>query len=349
MSLIKKVFRGFLYLTYLIISAFIILEIIFRFTPTSDSLKVVPVNKDNQVRHYSPNRQIIWQTGSNFSHVVEKKVNNYGFLTDTDFFKEKKNKDIIATIIGDSFVEALQVSNSKSFHGLLQKERKDLLIYPIGISGSQLSTYLAFADFAYKEFNPDIFIFNINETDFDKSLLDFESQPGYHYFNNEGKLVLTNYNPGWLKKILRKSKFLRYLNLDLKLTEIYKKNYTEINQFTEIERRDFGLKVINFFLTGLHDKLKTKKIIFILNADIKSIYKNENEKNKLYTIWKNKLIEESRTYKNIKIIDLHQYFMDDWKLNKTKFDYEYDNHWNEYAHSKVSKILTPNLLWIDNY
>ena len=66
-----------------------------------------------------------------------------------------------ACIIGDSFVEATQVTNSDSFHGMLSSSFSNIDFYAVGLGGAQLSQYLAFSKFQMDNFKPDKFIFII--------------------------------------------------------------------------------------------------------------------------------------------------------------------------------------------
>ena len=78
-----------------------------------------------------------------------------------------QTKPIIA-VIGDSYVEALQVKNKDAFHAILDKGLSSHDVYPIGISGS-LSQYIAFSRYAAEQFSPKLFVFLIIENDFDES------------------------------------------------------------------------------------------------------------------------------------------------------------------------------------
>jgi len=49
-----------------------------------------------------------------------------------------------------------------------------------------------------------------------------------------------------------------------------------------------------------------------------------------------------------KIIDLHPIFLDNWKVNKQKFNFEYDYHWNELGHKVASHALLKKLIFSEN-
>ena len=97
-------------------------------------------------------------------------------MSDYDYHPASQDESPLLAIIGDSYVEAAQVANRKSMHGLLASRFDGKgRIYGLGYSGAPLSQYLAFADFARNEFKPDAMAFVIIGNDFDESLLKYKS------------------------------------------------------------------------------------------------------------------------------------------------------------------------------
>ena len=87
-------------------------------------------------------------------------------------------------------------------------------------SGAGLSQHLIWAQFK-TEFKSDFFIFVIIANDFMESLSKYGTSPGFHRFrfntDNNWKLELANYEPSFIRKILRKSKLAMYLITNLKI------------------------------------------------------------------------------------------------------------------------------------
>jgi len=360
MNLIKTIFRIGLYVTYLLISVVIILEIIFKILPTSGSLMIQPVNENNPVIHFKENRTITKQIGFNFAHVNKKKINNFGYATDRDFItknlqKNKKNK--IVAVIGDSFVEAVQVSNKDTFHALLDKSNENIDIYAIGVNGSPLSQYIAFYKYAEELFDPDIYIFTIVYNDFDQSWFKIKKAPGYHYFTDEDDLELANYKPSYFKDLARKSAFVRYIYLDLQISvqlnrfkKIFKKSEKEISS-TQINddynkmRKELGNKAADIFMGYIKDLSERKKVIIVLDGDRNSIYDGKlNRKiDSFFTLWVDRVIYHAKRIESLHLIDMHPIFLSDWQRKQRKFNWEYDGHWNERGHSVVSQALNEKL------
>ena len=192
MNWIRQISKIFGYVVFLAISVTILLEIIFRILPTSDSLLVKPVNNQNQIVRYTENRSVKKQIGFNFSHVNVRQINNYGSVSDKDFEKTASQNRPVVAVIGDSYVEALHVKNQDTFHFKIDNKLKKYDVYPIGISGSALSQYIAFAKFAKNEFDPEVYIFLIIENDFRESTYHAANSPGFNYFDKNGELKLLN-------------------------------------------------------------------------------------------------------------------------------------------------------------
>jgi hypothetical protein len=360
MSLIKNLFRWGLYLSYLILIVVVILEVIFRILPTSDSLMIQAVNENEPILHFKENRSITKQIGFNFTHVNKKKINNFGYATDTKFLtkelQENKKKKIVASI-GDSFVEAVQVNNKDTFHALLDKINDDINVYPIGVNGSPLSQYIAFYKYAEKLFDPDIYIFTIVYNDFDQSWFEIKKAAGYHYFTNNGDLELKNYNPSYLKELARKSAFVRYLYLDLQISvqisrlkgifqrDAKPKPTIQINNDYDERRKELGIKAADIFMKKVEDLSKRKKVIIVTDGDRESIYDGKiNRKiDSLVTLWIERIIYQAEKIQNVYLIDMHPIMLLDWQKKQSKFNWEYDGHWNEHGHSLVSKALNEKL------
>lgn len=360
MSLIKSFFRLGLYFSYLIIIVSVILEVIFRVLPTSDSLMIQAVNEDDPILHFKENRTITKQIGFNFTHVNKKRINNFGYATDSKFFtkdlQKNKKKKIVASI-GDSFVEAVQVSNEDTFHALLDDFNNDINVYPIGVNGSPLSQYIAFYKYAENLFDPDIYIFTIVYNDFDQSWFKIKKAAGYHYFTNNGDLELINYKPSYLKELARKSAFVRYLFLDLqipvqisRLKKIFQRDskpklIIQNNKDYDEMRKKLGIKAADIFMKEIEDLSKRKKVIIVTDGDRESIYDGKiNRKiDSFVTLWIKRIIYQAEKIENVYLIDMHPIMQLDWQKKKNKFNWEYDGHWNEYGHRIVFKALNEKL------
>ena len=352
MNWIKK----FLFLCYLVISLAILLEVVFRVLPTSDSLRVKPVNMSNPYLRYEENRKITKQIGFDFTHVNEKRINNYGFTSKRDFKNDERGGKKVVAVIGDSYVEALQVSDASTFHAKLDSSFNNIDVYPLGMSGSPLSQYIAYKNYVKNTFRPDLYVFLIIDNDFYHSFRGKEITQGYHYFNESGDLVRVDYLPSKIKQIARKSAFLRYLHIDLKLSvqlgrffqmQSNTTNQSQTNANNEKLKRDEfhearGKKAVDWFLEDLRDLAAEKPVIILLDGDRRSIYAGEKKRD--LNVMNNRhyqyLIEKAQSIPSLSVIDLHPVFQSDWAQSNKEFNFKYDYHWNERGHSVAADALT---------
>ena len=362
MSLIKKLRPGLFYLIYLGFATVALLEVIFRILPVSDSLKTQVVNDEHPIVHFKKNREVTLQTGANFSHWVQKKSNNFGYLSDVDFHPASEIQSNRVVVIGDSFVEASQVANEDTFHHRLMKIYPLKKFYPIGVSGAPLSQYLAFAQFSEDNFKPSQYIFVIILNDFDESWVRHKNAGSFHYFNDDDDIVRQDYSPSLFKTIARESALVRYLVLDLKIRyrmeewsnrpnqEITQMNSKKISNLrtesdadTKNDKRiQYSLRSVDLFLAKLARIVGQKSILLVLDGDREEIYRSKSRLRNMLRVENQAfqhLVSESQRYPNVSVLDMHPKFQKHWNNFRQSFDYAYDDHWNQLGHQIVAEAI----------
>jgi hypothetical protein len=63
-----------------IICCLAVAEIVLTFLPVASGLLSVPVNDENPIFHFEPDRPFVFSTGWNLQHVNRGRVNNAGWL-----------------------------------------------------------------------------------------------------------------------------------------------------------------------------------------------------------------------------------------------------------------------------
>ena len=145
MSWINTFTKLIAYSFYTLAVSLVLLEVIFRVLPTAELFSRGQVNPENPIISYKPNQSITYSLGPDYHQVIEKHTNNYGYVSSLDYVPGGK-PDLV--VIGDSYVEALQVFTSSDLSNQIGLMNKKMKIYPIGISGAALSQYIKFAEFA---------------------------------------------------------------------------------------------------------------------------------------------------------------------------------------------------------
>jgi len=353
MSWIKKIVRSLTYFTFLLISVTVILEVIFRVLPTTSPVDLKPVTSEKDILRFKIDQTAVISLGANFYKTVTKNTNNVGFYSSFNYEKAKSPKIMI---IGDSYIEAAQIKNSDTIGEVLVAKENKKNIYQMGVSGVSLSQYIKMAEYAKNNYAPENFVIVIVGNDFDESLCDYRIKLGTWCFNENFQLVFKPFN-GYvgIRSYLRQSAFARYLFLQagfnwrslmshirlkpqgMAASSEYAGNVKRIKD-EELMRK--SLLVIDQFFEELNNLQITSKVTLVLDADRQDIYNNlrtESYFNKMreYTI-------RRANINSVRLIDMKLIFEDDYKVNKVKFEFPTDGHWNEYAHKLVAEALIKN-------
>tara|TARA_B100001559_G_C16482204_1_gene614348 strand:+ start:96 stop:1166 length:1071 start_codon:yes stop_codon:yes gene_type:complete len=342
---------------YNIVSFFIIIlifEIILTFLPVNQGFEFYEVNKNSFIFKAKENRSITQSKYWNFYNPQRIKINNFGFRNDHNYDVKEQN---IVSVIGDSYVEAVQVPFAKTFYNILEENIDNKFkVYSFGFSGAPLSQYLKWAEFSVDKFNVSHLVINVVANDFDESLLKYKQSPGFHYFEKCGQNycnVLVPYKKKKYKAILGKSNLTRYLVSNLQIlnisknisfffeqfdnkknTKANKKYFANTSTDNSTQRIKDSKLSVRLFLEKL-DLIKLEKKNIILMIDGRFYSSNYDG---YFPLMREYFIQESMK-KGFKIIDLKKSFDRNYKKNKKKFEFKKDGHWNSLGHSVVGKEL----------
>lgn len=343
-----------------------ILELACRLLPVSDSLQAMAVNSANPVLRFEENRDVTWSKGADFSIVTKKHVNNYGFLNDQDYRPEEQSP--LLAIIGDSYVEAVQVENSRSMHGIVSEEtRGSGRVYSFGASGCPLSGYLAYANYAAHTFHADAMVFIVVGNDFDESLTKYNSTPGFHYFSptasRQWELVRKDYRPTPARQLARRSALVRYLALNAQVSwrsaeKLFAGNAAVADRVEFVgntaaaahqERvSDSETAIDRFFAELPHQTgLGNKDILFVLDGMRPELYREtalQKASGTYFDIMRRYFINVAAS-NGYEIIDLQPAFIEKHETDGTRFEFASDNHWNEAGHRLVAKEISASAVY----
>lgn len=361
MNSLKSFFFITASLTFGLMAGFIILEIILSFFPVRQATTSLPVNQATQFFHYKPNQSYLWSMDPWFSKVSIKKTNNYGYFNDQEYFPQD-SRPLIA-VIGDSYVEASQIPNPLTFHGilsdLLKANKINGRIYSFGSNGAPLSQYLSYAINAKEVFNPVAMVFVIIGNDFDESIITYKNSPGYHYFPNDSdssELIRVDYTPSpWIERI-KSSHLIRYLFFNCNIQSLWnidswKGKSTLANKFigqtssnADTKRIEDSKMAVRLFLRKLPEKsgLPPDKIQFILDGIRPHLYSKElmaNAKRSFVNILKTYFKNQAHS-QGYNVLDMQPIFQTHFEKTGEKFEFPTDGHWNELGHRIVAEAIT---------
>ena len=358
---IKNAFINVIIISISVCILFIFLEIFLRFMPIVNSVNWVPITQEDKILRHSENSEITYSKDWNFKYSNTRRVNNYGFLNDQNYTSNPSTS--LIAVIGDSYVEAMLNKYENTFYGKLEKHLSgNSLVYSFGVSGAQLSQYIAWIDYTNKEFNPELFIIPIIANDFDESFYKYKRTRGFHYFNEhslDGTIYSINRVDSKFRRILLSSSLFRYVFFHLRAGDLLKKTKNIIvkkynndktearyigNVVAEVSRQHEldGMIATDLFFKKLEKIIKpNQKVIFILDAVRPSIYSPQSLIDSENSFWSKMRVYFSNheSMKNFTLIDMQDYFIKHYNDNELKFEYKTDGHWNDLAHSLVFKNL----------
>ena len=300
------------------------------------------------------------------------KTNSLGF----NDYEIKNEVDIL--IIGDSYVQAVEVERKDHFASLINNYFTNLKIMKIGISGYGNDKYLSSYLEVGKKYNPKmVIIFNVgndirnifcdknnsncdsadniknikNKNDL-KKFIKFLWLDNLEYNFNIGKRSELSFREYLLREII--SRFNSYYSLrhtitnikkfrEIKKNKIYSddgfmKNYVDLSKNQIIF--DY-YKDINDLIYNIIVKRDKKKLLFVtINKDVRNI---PNVAQNLINDSIAKSLDE-KGYNHIYLDDIMRNFF--FETNELP-NWDNDEHWNKLGHKQVAEILIKYLK--DNY
>lgn len=277
-------------------------------------------------------------------------INAQGWMSSYDYVMERTGKFRIA-VVGDSFVEAVNVENHEAFPEQFKKHLPcDTEVYRFGLSGSSLAQYWAILQEAV-EYQPDVTIISIIGNDFEASLI--PNLFGFHwYFRPDGAGSFVPVKPmkfeaDWLSRLLDRSSLRRYVKGNLmgwhkpieprEVESVPPPSREEIEAFVPFILAEYQR------IAEIHDT----RIILTLEADRATLYGVEHDPFLYPTVITmeeaRQLVKKSAAQLGIPVIDLAPLFEVDYAATGEQANFRLDNHWNRHGNQIVGEYLADQL------
>ena len=303
----KKSINKFLKVFLGLFSGIILFEIFLRTIENTSLWRIFPVIEpilgvpDKNIGYkFTPNQEGIWVKENR----VKVKINSLG-LRDISYSNDFKNFFKIV-LMGDSMVEALQVSENYVFENITERNlenfmNKNFRIFNLSKSGDGPLRQLVSLEEIGFDLDPNLAIFFSSYSDFlSGELMDDTLSPGYKFINGQNIKRSYSFRDRWqIEKsnsrifkyglvAIQKSPILRMFYLKSKedfrkLIGINKNNELSNNDFNDIcftkeidkiyyllkeEKNNLNLKILKYFLSDLNRSAKNKKLslIYIVNS-----------------------------------------------------------------------------------
>lgn len=322
--------------------------------PASD----VPGNAfvDGVVR-YAPNQHGIWRVRDEIA--APYRVNAQGWNSGSgDYAVARRPGTARIAIVGDSFVEALQVPFDRSLGERLAAELggagHPVEVYRFGISGAPLSQYLQMAEREVMRYRPDWVVVLVVHNDFDES---YKFKPG-RYTSSFLKLRVEDgrvtgeippqpWRPGaaeWLRQTATARFFLYRWQVrpeflvDLVLPRARAAGYAANTDIAAVLADRPGVEAVTDYLFGRLDAVTHTmgaRLLLAMDGDRSAIYRGADSP----ALTLNRIAEETAQRHGIPFVNLQPPFATDWQSEHRRFDFDADGHWNEHGHAVAAAAI----------
>ena len=292
-------------------------------------------------------------------------INAQGWNSRHDAYQVERRPGVRRiAVIGDSYVEGLNVPYDQSFADHLDRQLnadgtgKKVEVYRFGISGAPLSQYLYMLQNEVARYKPDLVIVLMVHNDFDES---FGFKAGRYTssflkLKMDGARVAEVVPPSPYKasalEVLRHSATFRYIYYQRKIRPTVLRDIILGNKKDKIYEANVEVDGIlanwdqieaatDYLFGSLKDAVKDQQadLILVMDANRQAIYENRPEANASGAGKLNQLAARLADARGIRFLDLETAFRDDWLQNSKRFEFPDDNHWNLRGHSEAAKAI----------
>jgi len=343
--------------------AFGALEVTLRLLPVQDVARHTEIDETYQVNRFRPHSVLTWSSGWDFAIRTRKQANDLGYLNDQDF-AGGDGRPVFA-VIGDSFVEALQVPNGGTFHGLLHQGLGSRgQAFGIGQSGASLADYLAYATMARQELRPAALAFVIIANDYDETLCAYAFRKGVKWCFEAtaaggAQAVPVRHPPrSWLRLALADTALWRYASHNLGATPAVLRQRLQglaggagtwagnMPATVDAAREAAALRGIELFFRDLPARtgLPPDRILFVMDGVRDAIYDGRPVEDTYVGRTRNAFLAAARD-RGHEVIDMHEAFAAHYARNRQRFEFPGDGHWNALGHQLVAGAITGSVLY----
>ena len=309
--------------------------------------------------HFRPNQRGTYIAGLSAEIRARYRINNKGWNSPYDYANEPSAQEVRLAVIGDSFVEALQVDHDQSFPYLLEQTLQEkypdcrIRVYTFGHAGANLAQYTKVAQHVMQTYRPSLLILNVVHNDFLESLEPFARvdnwslRPGGDSFTF---IAPRQSDDLARKRWLRRSAIIRYLVINMRMLDrlyVLKQRLNKSRRFeanidpTTMEAyiHDGILEhALDYLLGMLHQVTGRANVLFVIDGNRRAIYDGDDPR-KTFFYRMNQLLRKQTYRYNFPLIDLTDWFEDDWKREGEPFNWAIDYHWNQRGHGVAAAAI----------
>lgn len=301
------------------------------------------------------------------------RINDAGWNSPVEY--DSAGESPLIAVIGDSYIEGFHVGQGNRLPDLLRGALGSIRVYSFGISGASLSQYLHLLREEVSPYDPDLVVITIVHNDFHESIRFVHGDP-YHvrphflqfaYDRKDGLTELGVESPGrvsFLRSLVRKSAFARYLTLNLAARK-HVTNFVEalsqklgpgrtdttvlleddadthfeanINPARALSIKEIIEEATDYIVRELQKTVPEAEILLLMDAPRSKIYEGALETSRVY--WLNEILANSADKVGVHHLDLTPVFWREHREKRKQFEFPTDWHWNEHGHQVAAEAV----------
>lgn len=347
-----------------LVGLFLAAEIALRFLPVATPMRPLPVNAEQPVFRFAPERSFTFSQDWNFHLANRGRINGAGFVSDLEY--ETSSTLPLLAVIGDSFIEAAMVPFGETAQGRLAADVAGRgRVYSFAASGAPLSQYLVWAEHARATWKPQALVVSVVGNDFDESMARYSLYPGLHHFTpgptGALELVRVDFTPSRLGPLVYSSALGRYLLLNLKARTLLGRLFAGKVELQDTwfvgntpgeytpERLQAAQAAVDAFLELLPAKsgLSPERILIVVDGMRPELYdppQLERAATSFFGVMRTRLLEQARA-RGFEAVDLQPVFMQIHARDGQLFEFPTDYHWNGTGHGAVAEAVRGSNVW----
>ena len=329
----------------------LVLEVVFRTAiPASDEPFAYFDAPEELLRYDATrHREGTYSVGPLARSLSHWHVNNCGWNSDIDYLPRESRTLPLLAIIGDSFVEALNVDTDRSLAARLRQRlvgRYD--VYSFGMSGAPLSQYLQEARYVRRRFHPEVLVFVLIHNDFHESFRPQSVHPHFLHVRKAGAGFAEEdpepYRPNTIRRFLARSALVRYVWLNLKTDAIRKAWFRARAGQTGAPRPPAVAEIppvvqgaTAFLIERIVHENRDSRVLFVTDGPRREIYSGTvaGSDGERY----NRLVRSVCDRLGCPLLDLTVQFRACYERDGRRFETPYDGHWDAHGHEVVADAL----------
>jgi hypothetical protein len=319
----------------------------------------------NDLVRYAPNQQGVWRLRNEVA--APYRINAQGWNSGAgDYVYDRRAGTTRVAVVGDSYVEALQVapgdSSAEVLGRALGEDSGRAGVYRFGISGAALSQYVHMVEREVKDYRPDWIVVLVVHNDFDESFRFVQGRYTSSFMKFRvadgtvtGELPPTPWRRGWAET-LRQTATARFFLYRWQvrpqpIIDLFLPRPAETGESPWAANVDIGrVLAVQREVAAVADHAAGRlaalaaatgaRLILVIDGDRHAIYRGDGTSPALAL---NRVLEAAAERHGIAFLDLHPVFAAHWAADRRRFDFAGDGHWNELGHSIVGTAIAARI------